>query len=245
MNLQMKLHQKRLVREEGVAQGRATCGPKRKRVFTSRMADTWFCKDHPRTDTVGTCPLDMAHARSQDGNSRRTHWPGLLIPRDISSLGLRGRQQTPVWQGCGGRAQGAHMVPLGPPPAQNLGCKWPCRPPFACPGHSGFPPALQSDQRGTEHGSGAFRQPRTCPSEPRPAHLPEGQRHPVSMSRAAAWGSGRVSKGGARSPAFCPHLTATSDHTPSGPSALLTSQKATTWCWTVSRWAWPSPSRRG
>lgn len=40
MNLQMKLHQKRQVREEGVAQGRATCGPKRKRVFTSRMADT-------------------------------------------------------------------------------------------------------------------------------------------------------------------------------------------------------------
>lgn len=167
------------------------------------------------------------------------------IPRDISSLGLRGRQQTPVWQGCGGRAQGAHVVPLGPPPAQNLGCKWPCRPPFAYPGHSGFPPALRSDQRGTEHGSRAFRQPRTCPSEPWLAHLTEGRRHPVSLSRAAAWGSGRVSKGGARSPVFCPHLTATSDHMPGGPSALLTSQKATMWCWTVSRWAWPSPSHRG
>lgn len=118
----------------------------------------------------------------------------------------------------------AHAWSLVDHPAWHLGCMQPCRvPPLHVLDTQGFPPALQSDQRGTAHDHGLSTSHAPAPLTHAPPHLPLGQRRQVRTTQAAVRGSGRVSNGGARSPAFCPHLTATSDHTPSGPSAMLTS----------------------
>lgn len=112
----------------------------------------------------------------------------------------------------GRRAQGARLVPRGP---RCLALGWKQRrkrylSPLRILDTRVLPPALRPDQRGT--GLSASHAPAALTWGP-PA-CPWGRRHQAATPQAAVRGSGRVSHGTAHSPAFCPQLTATSDHTP-------------------------------
>ena len=103
-----------------------------------------------------------------------------------------------------------------------------------------LPPALRPDQRGT--GLSTSHAPAALTWGP-PA-CPWGRRHQAATPRAAVRGSGRVSHGTARSPALCPQLTATSDHTPHSAPCYFHSTKENTVVGTAAGWAWPSSSPR-
>lgn len=153
-----------------------------------------------------------------------------------------GGQQTVARHNRGRRAQGARLVPRGPR-CLALGWKQPrkrCPPSLRILDTRVLPPALWPDQRGpglsTSHALAALTWgPFACPW---------GRRHQATTPRAAVRESGRVSHGTARSPAFCPQLTATSDHTPHSAPCYFHSTKENTAVGTTAGWAWPSSSPR-